>query len=226
MRIVYRDTAGWMFRDNLNPDPAIDSLRPADLAERGLMQAFFLRSGIGEPTCEDATEQALLVQRPKLHRQPDGERRARGHLVLGDVPHPWRRRGRRQLARDQRARRSGRRPARHPRRSATTIREGFRSVFCLGNTDSRGADGEANDKVVTCNGSRPERIPSSDVADYCQLRAIASNEVLNYPVGLFCPGDRPAEPPPPLPASPQPGQPTPPPTDRHAVQRRQRGGAV
>lgn len=27
VRIVYRDTAGWMFRDNLNPDPAIDSDR-------------------------------------------------------------------------------------------------------------------------------------------------------------------------------------------------------
>ncbi len=212
VRIVYRDTAGWMFRDNLNPDPAIDSLRPADLTERGLMQAFFLRSGIGEPTCEDATEQALLVQGPKNYTvnltvngarvdisssvmfRTLSEEGAEDSLleisvldgqavVLPDIP--------------------GAQP--------TTIREGFRSVFCLGDTDSRGADGEANDKVVTCNGSRPERIPSSDVADYCQLRAIASNEVLNYPVGLFCPGDRPAEPPPPLPASPQPGQPTPPP---------------
>lgn len=208
VRIVYRDTAGWMFRDNLNPDPAIDSLQPADPRERGLMQAFFLRSGIGEPACAEAPSQALLVQGPKsytVHLTVNGAQvnisssvmfrtlGADGNLLEISVLD-----GQAEVLPDI----DGAQP--------TIIREGFRSVFCLGNPDNRGADGEANDKVVTCNGTRPERIPPSDVASYCQLRAVASSEVLNYPVGLFCPGDRPVQPPPQRP-TPQPGQPTPPP---------------
>ncbi|MFQ3645838.1 MAG: SH3 domain-containing protein [Anaerolinea sp.] len=208
VRIVYRDTVGWMFRDNLGLDPAIDSLRPADLRERGLMQAFFLRSGIGEPACTEAPSQALLVQGPKnytVNLTVNGAQVNISSSVMfrtlgeeGDQLEISVLDGQAEVLPDI------------PGGQPTIIREGFRSVFCLGNPDNRGADGEANDKVVTCNGTRPERIPPSDVARYCQLRAVASSEVLNYPVGLFCPGDRPVQPPPQRP-TPQPGQPTPPP---------------
>lgn len=209
VRIVFRETAGWMFRDNLNVDPAIDSLRPADPRERGLMQAFFLRSGIGEPTCAEAPSQALLVQGPKnytVNLTVNGAQVNIASSVMfrtigdnGNLLEISVLDGQAEVLPDI----AGAQP--------TIIREGFRSVFCLGDPDNRGVDGEANDKVVTCNGTRPERIPSSEVASYCQLRNVASNEVLNYPVGLFCPGDRPVQQPQQPRPTPQPGQPTPPP---------------
>jgi len=65
VRIVQGRLAGWIIRTNLQPDPAIDSLSPADPSQRGVMQAFFLRSGIGEPSCAEAPQQALLVQGPR-----------------------------------------------------------------------------------------------------------------------------------------------------------------
>ena len=208
VRVVYRDVAGWIFRDNLAADAAIESLRPVDARERGLMQAFFLRSGIGEPTCEEAPEQALLVQGPKNYTVNLTVNGAQVNIAssvmfrtLGETGNLLEISvldGQAEVLPDI------------PNAQPTIIREGFRSVFCLGDPDNRGADGEANDKVVTCNGSRPERFPRQDSGRFCKLRD--ASDVLRYPVGLFCPGDAPPVEPEPPAVPPQPGQPTPPPS--------------
>lgn len=187
VRIVQRERlAGWIIRSNLNPDIVIDSLSVADPEQRGIMQSFFLRSGIGEPSCAEAPQQALLVQGPKnfeVNLTVNGARVNIGSsamfrtidedtqleitvldgqvTVLPDIP-------------------NGR---------TIVIPAGFRSVFCLGDPDNRGTDGESNDKVVTCNGTPPRPIPVAEIrGSLCALQEVAATP-LNYPIDLVCPGD-------------------------------------
>ncbi|MFQ3672413.1 MAG: SH3 domain-containing protein [Aggregatilineales bacterium] len=186
VRIVQGSLAGWMIRTNLNADPAIDSLSVADPEQRGVMQSFFLRSGIGEPTCADVPQQALVVQGPssfEVNLTVNGARVNIGSTVMfrtieeDTLLEITVLDGRATVLPDI------------PNGQTTIIPAGFRSFFCLDDPDDRGTDGESNDKLVTCNGTPPRPIPPSEIrGSLCVLQEIAATP-LNYPIDLVCPGD-------------------------------------
>jgi hypothetical protein len=213
VRVVQGDLAGWIIRSNLNADPVIDSLSVANPEQRGAMQAFFLRSGIGEPACAEVPQQALVVQGPRsfeVNLTVNGARVNIGSTVmfrtieLDTLLEITVLDGQATVLPDI------------PDGQTTIIPAGFRSVFCIDDADDRGLDGEANDKVVTCNGTRPSPIPSEDLGALCALQEVAATP-LNYPIDLTCPGD-PAPPPPPRPAGTGATAPAPTPTSTPSPQ--------
>jgi hypothetical protein len=181
LRVAYRERPAWISMTVINDNnPALRDLPTLTADLRTPMQAFYLRTGIGQPECEDAPSDSLLVQGPEnieitidvngatirlgstgiLRIIGEGDDRflevnvLDGVFELGDE----------------------------------TIRRGQRSVVCLGNADSRGLDGEANDLVATCDPSEPEPF---DGADWCNMEGLPPG-LLNYPIDVPCPGETPA----------------------------------
>lgn len=65
LRVAYKDTAtGWINRQLVTSDADIDSLPVAGALPLTSMQAFHLRTNLGEVTCDEAPS-ALVVQGPK-----------------------------------------------------------------------------------------------------------------------------------------------------------------
>jgi hypothetical protein len=181
LRVAYRERPAWISLTVINDNnPALRDLPILSADLQTAMQAFYLRTGIGEAECVEAPNDTLFVQGPEninIHitvnganirlgssgalriLDVDGESFLEisvfdGKFEIGDV----------------------------------TIERGERSVVCLGNADSRGLDGENNDLVATCDASPPEAL---DGAQWCNLEAI-SPSLLNYALDVPCPGETPA----------------------------------
>lgn len=187
VRVATTDTVAWTFRQNLVNDPVIDSLDGPDETTRGPMQAFYLRTGIGSPECLNAPQESLLVQGPRnfeVSLTVNGAQVTLGSTVMfrtigtdGNQLEISVLDGKAEVLPNI----EGAQP--------TVIREGNRSVFCLSEAADRGTDGEANDKVVDCNGTPPQRIPTNDVNNtLCTFQDFPTN-LLHYAVNLQCPGD-------------------------------------
>ena len=60
------------------------------------------------------------------------------------------------------------------------VPQGYHTLMCLGEEDSRGTDGEVNDLIVTCDPSEPE--PIEDFGEsWCFLEQLPVN-IMNYQI--------------------------------------------
>ena len=65
IRVVYLGRAAWIARSRVTTDGDVDSLTVMSADSRSPMQAVYLRTGVGQPGCEDVPDDALLVQGPE-----------------------------------------------------------------------------------------------------------------------------------------------------------------
>jgi LysM repeat protein len=170
LRVVFEERPAWidaaLVSEDVSELPVLseDSYTP--------MQAFYLRTGIGQPECEEASDSALLVQGPEdieielsvnganIRLGSSGALRVvmingepfleiivfDGEFAVGDV----------------------------------VIRPGEHSLLCLGDEDSRGLDGESNDLSVSCDPTNPEPIDPNEFNDsWCLLEDVPV-DALNY----------------------------------------------
>lgn len=179
LRVVKDERPAWLNRSLVTENPEIETLPVLSNELHTPMQAFYLRTGLGQPECLEAPEDMLLVQGPEdiqIEITVNGAQVELGSTgifrtieddgvsfleitVLDGVFEV----------------------------DGTEIRTGQRSRLCLGDADSRGLDGESNDLVVTCEPSYPENVPNFG-ADWCKMETIPS-AVLNYPIEIVCPGE-------------------------------------
>jgi hypothetical protein len=183
LRVAFRDLPLWISKSLVAPSAALDALPVYDGTQRAPMQAFFLRTGIGSASCQQADD-VLMVQGPKNIRidlTVNGANLSLGSTVLfkavnnvleiividGEVTLY----GAGEEGED------------------VTLTTGFRTTMCLGSPDNLGADGNSNDQLVTCPASTPEQVDFEQLGlDYCELEIISPG-VLNYPVDLLCEGE-------------------------------------
>jgi hypothetical protein len=184
LRVAYRERPAWLSISVINNnDPALRELPTLSADLQTPMQAFYLRTGIGQPECEEAPDDILLVQGPEnininitvnganVQLGSSGAFRIvmregfpflellvfDGHFVIG----------------------------------GKTFTRGQHGFVCLGDESSRGLDGEDNDLVATCEPSDPELIDSDEFgAEWCILEDLPS-EILNYGLEILCPGETP-----------------------------------
>lgn len=180
LRVVKDERPAWLSRSLVNENPEIDSLPVLSSQNYTPMQAFYLRTGFGQPECVEAPEDMLLVQGPEDIRvqitvngaevelgssgifrtieEADGTIFLELTVLDGTFVI-----------------------------DGTELRTGQQSRLCLGNEDSRGLDGENNDLVVTCEPSRPVYVPNFG-ANWCKMENIPSG-LLNYPIEVLCEGE-------------------------------------
>lgn len=187
LRVAYRDRPAWISRSVIAEDPAIEELPTLTEELRTPMQAFYLRTGIGQPTCEEAPDDVLLVQGPEgieieltvnganIELGSSGALRTveiDGQLYLEIIVFDG------TFTVD-----------------GQIITPGYRSLICMGDAGDRGLDGQSNDLVATCGASEPERV-DFDVfgEEWCIMEEIPVN-LLNYPLEILCPGEAPPPPP-------------------------------
>jgi hypothetical protein len=171
LRLVHENSIAWIERAFVGDTGNIDTLPMLTNETVTPMQAFYLRTGIGQEACVESPDNFLLVQGPENIQvsltvngaevklgstgalrvleqggQPFLEVNVlEGEFVVDDVP----------------------------------IEAGERSLVCLGDENSRGLDGENNDLVVTCPPSEPEVIPPADFDEaWCGLEIPSA--LLNY----------------------------------------------
>jgi uncharacterized protein YgiM (DUF1202 family) len=184
VRVIYQgERVGWLSRVVLEENSAIDSLPVPDDSQRSVMQAFYLRTGVGRAECEEAPSNALMVQGPQniqVNITVNGLNVQMGSTVMFRTTSDSEMEvtvldGEARLTPDI------------PGAPTTIVQEGFSSVVCLGSPGNLGADGESNDQLVTCAPSEPQRDPEIPT-DWCGLQELPEN-ILNYAVDLQCPGD-------------------------------------
>ncbi|MGB7338520.1 MAG: LysM peptidoglycan-binding domain-containing protein [Phototrophicaceae bacterium] len=180
LRIVWEERPAWIRRTTVDPIEALATLPTLDENLRTPMQSFYLRTGIGEPSCNEVPDDALLIQGPdniEIDLTVNG-----ANIALGSS-------GILRIIDDG----SG-----TPQLEITVldgefvvkadnfnpqdviIRAGQRSTLCLADGNNIGVDGVANDLVVTCAASPPETINFETFRDdWCKLENVPSG-LLNY----------------------------------------------
>ena len=184
LRVSFHERIAWISRKLVNSDAALDDLPTITSELRSPMQSFYLRSGIGTPECNEATD-GLLVQTPKnidIELTVNGANIQVGSTIVIQTPTDDTIQitviDGKVVILDENHEPTG-----------TVIYTGQSSKACLGDPDNRGRDGQANDKIITCDFSEPETLDYGDfAADFCELQGIPVLN-LNYPVDLFCPGE-------------------------------------
>jgi hypothetical protein len=186
LRVAYRERPAWLSISVIDSGAAGISELPTLSAElQTPMQAFYLRTGIGEPECGEAPDDILVVQGPEninINITVNGANVQLGSsgafriIMIDGQPFLE------IIVFDG-----------HFLVDGQNITQGQHSVICLGDENSRGLDGENNDLVVTCDASEPE--PIEDFGEeWCIMEDVPS-DILNYGLEVLCPGETP----PPLP---------------------------
>jgi hypothetical protein len=65
LRIAFENRLGWVSREWVVSESPLDNLLPVEQQSPGVMQAFFLRTGIMGVSCEEAPPSMLLIQSPQ-----------------------------------------------------------------------------------------------------------------------------------------------------------------
>lgn len=178
VRIAYNNRLAWISRSVLQDDPLIDTL-PVNLDEFTTpMQAFYLRTGIGKQTCNEAPDSVLLIQGRKgmeIRLTLNG-----AEVVMGST-------GLFRTLNDDTQLEvitlDGSITLTTSDGDKTTIGAGQRSVFCLSDPDNLGADGQSNDRTVSCGGTPPERVSRDSLEAWCALRRLPAEPLLSYERG-------------------------------------------
>lgn len=182
-RTVIGDRVGWIFGNLLAEDDNLSSLPVIDGTQRSAMQAFYLRTGFGQPACEEAPQDTLMIQGPEgieVDLTVNGADISIGSTILvrllppGDIMEMLVIDGYIKI------------PGGAPDGGDLLIPEGYRTTACLTPADNRGVDGESNDRLVGCEWSEPEEVPDADLGGaWCTLENVPEN-LLNYPIELNC----------------------------------------
>lgn len=184
LRVIDSDNQrpGWIRRSVVAEDAAIDSLPTLDNDLYTPMQAFYLRTGIGQTSCSDIPSDSVMVQGPDditVEITVNG-----ANIELGST-------GMLRIVEDT---------AGEPALEITVIDgqftvkadehnpqdvvipAGHRSRLCMGEVSDSGLDGEANDLTVSCAASVPEVIPPDAFnTDWCAMEQMPAS-LLNYPL--------------------------------------------
>lgn len=190
------DQFGWAAASVLRIPGAANTLPVyAQATSRTPMQAFFLRTGLGQPLCDNAPD-ALIVQGPEnLHIQLtiNGAEVELGSTVVfstrpvdgtgsnGQTPQQLADLGISDLLEAQVL--DGELVINPGQENELHVPEGQKSTICLASPQDIGADGEPNDQLVTdeCGGwQAPEPLTEQD---YNALREL-DNTALNYPIDI------------------------------------------
>lgn len=182
-RVAYDDRVAWI--NEVVFDTTTEGLADLPTLTDDLqtpMQAFYLRTGIGQTDCTEAPDDLLIVQGPEDIEvnitangadirigstvglrtiEIDGELFLEVIAISGEIEF-----------------------------MGQILRPGQRSLACLGESDSRGLDGEDNDLTVTCEPTPPETAENFG-EDWCVLERLPTN-LLNYDIEILCPGETPA----------------------------------
>ena len=178
LRVVHNGAIGWVSRGLVTGD-GLDDLPVLDTNTRLPMQAFYLRTGIGEVQCAEAPQDVLLVQGPDaftvemtingaeirlsstmLARVVPGDSEADDVLEITAV--------------------SG-----SVEVEGVTLEAGEKTTLCLADAIDAGLDGEANDRPVNCAPSTPEPLTAEEEQSWCSLAELDPS-LLNYPVPVDC----------------------------------------
>lgn len=181
-RVAYNDRVAWVNR--IVFDDTIEGVEDLPVLGDGLqtpMQAFYLRTGIGQLECEEVPDNLLMVQGPENIEIDitangadisigstlglriiliDGEPFLQAIAFAGEIDF-----------------------------MGVRLFPGQHSLACLGEEDSRGQDGNANDLVVVCDASPAEPLDNFG-ADWCVMEQLPAN-LLNYAINILCPGETP-----------------------------------
>lgn len=174
LRVVYRDRPAWISRSVVDDVPEIKNLPILTGDLRTPMQAFYLRTGVGQTSCTEAMDDILLVQGPKnveIQLTVNGAQvalRSTGAFRTVLIDGEW---FLEIIVFDGEFEVGG-----------VTIRTGQHSYLCLGNGDSP-------DRDVSCDPTPPERIPDFG-AEWCVMEGVPS-DILNYGIEVLCPGETP-----------------------------------
>lgn len=175
LRVVHDEVPAWIFAALVESDVDLSALPTLTAEQRLPMQAFYLRTGVGEAACAEAPEDVLMVQGPEnitVDLTVNGADVTISSTVLfriippGDVMEI--------TVIDGEAIING-----------VVIKEGYKTTVCLSEPDNRGVDGESNDRVVSCAPSEPVPLDDDDVSGWCTLGDVPVN-LLNYPVPIDC----------------------------------------
>lgn len=181
LRIVYEDRPAWIRRTVVEPIPEIESLPILNSDLQTPMQAFYLRTGIGQSNCSEVPDDSLLIQGPEdieialTVNGADIELGSSGILRVIDVN------GEPQL---EIVVLDGEFVVKADENNPedVVIRAGQRSTLCLQDGNNLGVDGEANDLVVSCGATAPEQVDTTIFGDdWCRLENLPEN-LLNYPL--------------------------------------------
>ncbi len=181
-RVIGDDYIGWIANGTIEEDDNLNALPIIDGTERGFMQSFYLRSGIGSPQCDEAPQDSLIIQSPekivveltvngvqvrlgstiRARILPDGE--TLEFLVLdGDFAIIG-------------AGADG---------SDLEIPVNHRAFACIGEPINDARDGRMNDRPVGCDWSQPEPVDADALDELCPLENIPAG-ILNYALDLDC----------------------------------------
>lgn len=178
LRTVYNNRPAWISVTVIDDsNPALRELPTLSPDLHTPMQAFYLRTGIGQPECTEALDNSLFVQGPEnieIEITVNGANISLGSSGILRV-----------IEEDE-----------QPYLEITvldgtfkvdeqSIHAGQRSLVCLGDEASRGLDGAANDFVSSCPASQPERI---DTDTFCNFENLPE-ELLHYSVEVLCAGE-------------------------------------
>jgi uncharacterized protein YgiM (DUF1202 family) len=184
VRVAYTERTGWISRTVIVPDPAIDSLPMLTEDTRMPMQAFYLRTGVGNPDCEEAPRDTLMVQSPeniKVEISVNGVNVRMGSTVLFNTPEE-------EVLEitvlDGEATLLGEDYL--SEEDDILIPQGYTTQACLDEPQELGLDGDTNDRLVGCEFSTPQAIPLSELREeWCFLGDIPTS-VINYSISDFC----------------------------------------
>ncbi len=179
LRIVFEERPAWIRRTVVDPIPEIDTLPVLSNDLHTPMQAFYLRTGIGQPSCNEVPDNSLLVQGPEdieialTVNGADIELGSSGILRVIEVNgEPFLEivvlDGEFVVKADEN----------NPQ--DVVIRAGQRSTLCLQDGNNEGLDGQANDLLVSCGATPPEQVDVTTFGDdWCKLENLPEN-LLSY----------------------------------------------
>ena len=178
LRVVYNGAIGWVAREWITGD-GLDDLPVLDSSTRAPMQAFYLRTGVGAPECDEAPQDALLVQGPDAItvemtingadinlsstmavRVVPGETEAEDVLEITAV--------------------SG-----SVEVEGVTVDAGEKTTLCLAPAINDGLDRVSNDRVVDCAPSTPQPLELAEQQSWCNL-GLLNTTLMNYQVPVDC----------------------------------------
>ena len=181
-RVVGDDYVGWIPAEAIDSVNDLSELPILDGEQRGLMQSFYLRSGVGTPQCDEAPQDSLIIQSPErmtVELTVNGAQVRLGSTVRarilpdGDTLEF--------LVIDGNfaiigAGSDG---------GDLEVPVDHKVFACLDEATDTARDGRMNDRPVGCEWSQPEPIGAGDLDGLCPLENLPAG-ILNYSLDLDC----------------------------------------
>lgn len=183
-RTIVNNRVGWIFGELLVEDDMLTDLPILDGQQRSLMQAFYLRTGIGTPACEEAPSDTLVVQGPKnieIDLTVNGADIQIGSTIAMRILPPGNIIEFTVIDGQLTVIGGG------ANGEDLIVQANYRTTACLSEPDDLGVDGDNNDRLIDCEFTTPEFVPDPDLGQaFCILEDVPTG-LLNYSIDLDCP---------------------------------------